>query len=309
MSHELYKRYRPKKLNQIVGQKNAVSVLEKKLINKKLPHSILLTGPSGVGKTTIARILRRELNCSKQDFNEINCADFKGIDTIREIRTRMYQAPINGDCRIWLIDEAHKLTGDAQNAFLKMLEDTPAHVYFMLATTEPQKLLKTVRTRCMEIALKPLSDLEINYLIKTVAKVEKFKIPNDVVNKILECSFGSARQALVILDKIIKLDNEEEMLDVIQSSTTETQAIAIARALFNYKTKWADMAKILKETQNEDPEGVRYLVLAYSKSILLSGGNLSSKAFVVIECFKHHFYDSKFAGLVSACYDVIVNGK
>lgn len=300
--HELYKKYRPKSLGQIIGQKNAVAVLDKCIKHKKIPHAMLLTGPSGVGKTTIARILKKELNCSKQDFNEINCADFKGIDTIREIRTRMNQAPINGDCRMWLIDESHKLTGDAQNAFLKMLEDTPSHIYFILATTEPQKLLKTIRTRCTELALKPLTDAEISNLITDVAKQEKFTFSKDVSDKIIECSFGSARQALVHLDKISKLKDEQEMIDAVQPSSTEMQAINIARALFNYKTKWPEMAKILKEAEGEDPEGIRYLVLAYAKSILLNRGN--HRAFVMIECFRDNFYDSKFAGLCAACFEV-----
>jgi len=302
--HEFYKKYRPKTLDQIVGQKNAVLVLGKYIKHKNIPHTLLLTGPSGIGKTTIARILKRELNCSKQDFNEINCADFKGIDTVRDIRTRMNQAPINGDCRIWLIDEAHKLTGDAQNAFLKILEDTPNHIYFILATTEPQKLLKTIRTRCTEFALKPLSDIEIDELIKRTAKLEEIKFSQKITDKIIECSFGSARQALVSLDKISKLKNEKEMLDAIQPSNTEAQAINIARALFNYKTKWSDMAKILKDTEGEDPEGIRYLILSYAKSVLLNSNSGNQRAFVVIEHFRDNFYDSRFAGLCAACFEV-----
>jgi len=305
MSKELYKKYRPKKLDQIIGQNNAVSVLQKKLKHNKIPHSILLTGPSGVGKTSIARILRRELNCGKQDFSEINGADKRGIDDARNITRRMNQAPLGGDCRIWLIDECHRITSDAMSELLKALEDTPDHVYFILATTEPQKLLKTIRTRCMSLALKPLSDMDIELLISNVSKAEKFKPTKEIKEKIIECSLGSARQALVLLDKIIKLDNEDEMLDAIQISSTETQAIAIARALFNFKTKWSDMAKILKATENEEPEGVRYLVLAYAKSVLLGGGGLSRRAFIVIEHFRDNFYDSKFAGLVAACYEVI----
>src|SRR5690606_3369465 len=108
-----------------------------------IPHAMLFTGPSGCGKTTLARILRVKLRCSDNDFQEINAADFRGIDSIRSMRQQVGAAPLGGDSRIWLIDEAHSMTADAQNAFLKLLEDTPRHVYFFLATTDPQKLKKT----------------------------------------------------------------------------------------------------------------------------------------------------------------------
>jgi len=114
MSKEFYKRYRPKSLKGIVGQDAAVASLKSLVDVGKVPHFLLLSGPSGVGKTTIARILKDSLECSDADFIEKNCADFKGIDTVREIRKHINLLPINGKCRIYLIDEAHKLTPDAQ---------------------------------------------------------------------------------------------------------------------------------------------------------------------------------------------------
>ena len=162
MSKELYKKHRPKNLKRVFGQSVAIGTLKPLIEAKQVPHSLLLTGPSGCGKTTLARILVKELKCAKADFMEVNCADFRGIDTVRDIRTRMMQAPIGGDCRVWLIDEAHMLTSAAQTAFLKMLEDTPDHIYFFLATTHPQKLLKTIKTRCTEIKLK---EMTAKYLI------------------------------------------------------------------------------------------------------------------------------------------------
>src|SRR5688572_25883760 len=140
---ELYKKFRPKTLKGVVGQEGAVSSLQSMIDKGRLPHTILFSGPSGCGKTTIARILKGILECSDLDFFEINCADFKGIDMVRDIRRYVGIPPLHGKSRVWLIDEAHQLTKDAQNAFLKLLEDTPKHAYFMLATTDPQKLLPT----------------------------------------------------------------------------------------------------------------------------------------------------------------------
>ncbi len=299
---ELYKKYRPKKLKQMVGQNSSVKVLTTYIEQKKVPHAILFSGPSGCGKTTFARILRKEIKCSKFDFTEKNC---RKIEDIRQIRTRMNQAPMNGKTRVWLIDEAHQLTGDAQNEFLKMLEDTPKHVYFMLATTDPQKLKKTIRTRCTEIVVRSLIKKSMSKLLKHVCDKEKRKMPEDVVDEIIENSDGSARKALVLLDQVINLTSEEAMMEAIKVTTGEIQGIAIARALFNPRTSWSDMAKILKETTNEEPEQIRWMVLGYAKAIILSGGKLASEAYIVIDAFRENFSDGKPAGLAAACGKVI----
>jgi len=306
---ELYKKHRPKTLDKMYGQDVAIKTLQQMISKKRIPHSILLSGPSGCGKTTVARILRRELKCSKYDFTEINCADFRGIDMVRDIRTRMMQAPIDGDCRMWLIDEAHKLSNDAQNAFLKMLEDTPNHVYFILATTEPLKLITTIKTRCTEIVLKSLTTSSLTKLIEHIQKEEKVELPEEAIAKIVENSDGSARKVLVLLDTIIDLGDEKEMLDAIEKSTSEIKAFQIAQALHNPRTRWPDMLKILKGLENEDVEQIRWMILGYAKSIMLKGGNLTPRAFVVLQSFRDNFYDSKYAGLVAACYEVILGGN
>lgn len=272
--------------------------------NNNVPHSILFTGPSGCGKTTIARILKSQLCCADFDFQEINCADFRGIDTIRDIRQRMNQAPMDGDCKIWLIDECHMLSTQAQNAFLKILEDTPKHVYFFLATTIPQKLLKTIKTRCTEIQLKEIKSKPLYKLIQYTAKKEKFPITEEVIETIIDHSEGSARKALVLLDQILNIEGEEEQIECIIASDSKTNAIEIARLLINPRTKWKDMGKILREI-DEDAESLRYMILAYMTAILTKGGKLAPRAFVIIESFRDNFYDSKKAGLVAACYEVI----
>src|SRR5687768_10085551 len=125
MSEALYKKHRPKTLKGIVGQDGAVASLQKMIDRNLIPHAILFTGDSGVGKTTIARILKDHLECGDPDFIEVNAADSKGIDMVRDIRSRAGLSPMAGPCRVWLIDEAHKLTTDAQNCILKILEDGP----------------------------------------------------------------------------------------------------------------------------------------------------------------------------------------
>jgi len=306
---ELYKKYRPKTFNKVLGQSSSVKVLQTFIKKNKVPHTLLFTGPSGCGKTTLARILRKELKCGKHDFTELDCADFRGIEMVRNIRSHIHQAPISGECRVWIIDECHKLTNEAQNAFLKILEDTPNHVYFMLATTDPQKLKQTIRTRSTEIVVRSLNNKSILKLLSYICKMEKIRLPEEVADKIAECSNGSARKALVFLNQIAELDDEDDMMGAIKATTAEVQAIIIAKALFNSRTKWIEMAKILKETSNEEPEQIRWMILGYAKTILLSGGKLSSRAYLIIEAFRDHFYDSKWAGLTASCYEIIVGTR
>ena len=305
MSNEIYKRYRPKTLQGVVGQDGAVVSLQKLIDGKKIPHAILLTGPSGCGKTTIGRILQIELDCGDGDFIEINAADFKGIDTVRDLRRLASLMPMHGSSRIWLIDEAHKLTGDAQAAFLKLLEDTPRMTYFLLATTDPQKLIKTIHTRCTEIKLSSLSEKALDRVIRRVVDKEKMTLSDDVIKEITEAADGSARKALVILEQVGSLEGEEAQLQAIQTTTINKDlAIGLARELINPAANWGKVSTILKELK-DDPEGIRYLVLGYSRSVMLGGGKLAGRAYMIIDIFSRNFYDSKHAGLAAACWEVV----
>lgn len=300
---ELYKKHRPRDLNQIVGQDVVVSTLEAAIEQGSVPHFILFTGPTGCGKTTLARIVRRKLKCSRHDF--IEDAPRK-IEDVRAIKRRIHQAPMKGKCRVWLIDECHKLTSDAQDEFLKMLEDTPSHVYFLFTTTDPQKLKKTIKNRSLEIVVKSLSDESLMELIAFVCKEEKTKIDREVVDKIVESSEGSARKALVFLDGIINLSTKKEQLNAIVSATAEVQAFEIVRALlYTSNTTWKEMAAILKATEGEEPEQIRWLVLACCKTELLKAGKFAPRAYMIIDVFRDNFYDSKMAGLAAACYECI----
>lgn len=310
MSHELYKRYRPKSFKGLIGQEEAVRLLQGWHTSNRIPHSILLTGSSGCGKTTIGRILKTKLCCSDHDFLEINGADSNGINDIRAIGLRMGLSPLGGKCRIYLIDEAHQITKDAQDALLKMMEDTPKHVYFILATTDPQKLKLTIRNRCSEVRVRDLTREELEALVKRVLEAEEKSLSADVIARIAEVAEGSARKALVELDKVIDFEKESEQLECLKNHTKHV-AVEIAQALLNTRgqTTWPQMAKILRGVE-EDPESLRHMILGYCTSVMLGSadrgpGKLAPRAALVINYFRDNFYDSKRAGLVEACYAVI----
>lgn len=304
----LHLKHRPKTLKDIIGQDTAIKILKTAIKKKKIPHALLFTGPTGCGKTTLGRIMVRKLKCSKLDFVEINTADFRGIEMIRGIRVQTNLSlmdPRRGKSKCWLIDEAHQLSSQAQHAFLKLLEEPPDWVYFILCTTEPQKLLSTIRSRCATVALTLLADKDLRRLINKVCLAEKSEISNGVTNKIIEHSEGSARQALVYLGTVVDLNNKKDQLAAIEPPETKEQAIKIARELLNpKKTSWEKIISIVKNVKL-DEEQLRWMILTYANSVIEGGGPLMGKAFLMIDAFSEPFYDSGRAGFNAACYRVL----
>jgi len=300
---ELYKKYRPDNFDKMIGNESILEVIDSKIKSKNLPHFILLSGPSGCGKTTIARIIKDKLDCHSQDFYEINCANNNGVELARDIEKKFRMKSIQGGVRIWLLDEAHKLTSACQESLLKPLEDTPEHVYFIFSTTNPSKILNTVKTRATEFKVTSLSSAQSEKLIKKVCKKEKIKIPKEVQNSIIESSQGSARLILVCLDKIKDLD-EDKMLEASKEIIEqEAEAFAIYKALM--WGKWPDCAKALK-LNNSKPEDVRRFVLACASKLLLDSTKRKqhSRAFDILSSFENPLYDTLKPGLIMCCYDV-----
>ena len=325
MSTELYKKYRPKSFKTMIGQTEAIKSVQRMIERGEIPHAFLVTGPSGCGKTTLARIMRGVLNCGPQDFFEVNSADFKGIDMVRDIRKHINFPPMSGESRIWLIDEAHKLTGDAQEAFLKILEDTPKHAYFFLCTTNGQKLIEAIHTRCSEVRMRKLSPAELTILLEKCIEKEQMKVDSDVVQSIVEASEGSARKALVILQQVGHLPTSEQEAAITATTINKDVALQLALGIVyrgfpgkdgKWKTvEWNDIASMLRKLSESDAEGVRYIVLGMARNCLIGKDDGTGKnapkpkyfdqAFKVIDIFGRNFYDSKAAGLAAACWEAV----
>lgn len=314
---ELQVKHRPATLDGVIGQEDAKEILSSLLENKKVPHSLLFSGPSGCGKTTLARIVANELGCVGIDFQEINAAEERGIETIRKIQSTMDFAPMLGRVRVFLLDEAHRLTNDAQAAMLKILEDAPKRAYFMLATTDPQKLLPTVLSRCTEITVRGIDEDDLRKLIRRVAKREGIDLSPAVLDRLIECAGGSGREAVKSLGRIASIKNEKKRLNAIQPTGVRAAAEFIGLFLMEYKKgSWSDVAKVIQRIEDSEIEGVRRGVLGMAVSAAIGGKDKKGeyknppqkphrKSLLVIEAFKEHFFDSGRAGIVSACWEVM----
>ena len=301
--------YRPRLFDEVVGNTKTIKSIESILNRNRsnIPSSWLFTGPSGCGKTTLARIIASELDCREDDLTELDAADFRGIDNIRDIREQMRYAPIKSKCRVWILDECHQLTKDAQEALLKGLEDTPAHVFFILCTTEPKKLKTTLRNRCIQFTVEPISNKNMIEFLGEVVYGEGKEIGKVVLKKIAENSSGSCRIALQTLETVLDLPLEE-MLERVQTISEKDNAIIdLCRALFKGES-WGNVAQILKNIDGEQPESIRLAVMGYCSSILLNGKD-SEQAFIVMDSFKEPLYVNGKAGLILMAYEAMTMGK
>jgi DNA polymerase-3 subunit gamma/tau len=207
MGQALYRKYRSKKLSEIVGQEHVTTTLTNALKQGKISHAYLLSGPRGTGKTSIARILAHEINGlaynddAHLDIIEIDAASNRRIDEIRELRERVNTAPAHAKYKVYIIDEVHMLTKEAFNALLKTLEEPPAHVVFILATTEAHKLPETIISRTQRYSLRPVPEKQVVAHLKTIAKGEKLTVDDDALQVIAQHGEGSFRDSISLLDQ------------------------------------------------------------------------------------------------------------
>lgn len=302
----LYLKYRPQSLDEITGNEEVVGILRSQLKERTLPRSLLFHGPTGCGKTTLGRIVARELGARGSDIKEIDAADFRGIDTIREIRKQIAYKPLEGPYQVWILDEVHRATGDAQSALLKTLEDTPSHVYFILCTTDPQKLLAAIRGRCADYQVRTLNDREMRMLLRRVVKAEGESINKAVYDQIAQNSMGHPRNALQILQQVLAVDEEKRLAVAQRASQEQTEGIELCRALLG-GAPWKKVANILIGLKDIEGEKVRRLVLGYCQSVLLKEAN--DMAAIIMEEFETPMYDIGFPGVVLACYRVVHGGS
>jgi len=294
--------HRPENLDDLVGNESASESLRSVLSRESdIPHSFLFTGPAGTGKTTGARILKNELGCTNSDFHLYNSSNTRGIDTVREIIDSCQFAPMHGDVKMIVLEECHQLTGPAQEALLVILEEPPEYVYFVLCTTEPDKLKKSLKRRCHISEMKALSLPEIKKLLLSTLEKENIEdYPKEILDKIAEACDGSPGKALNLLDTVIDIADNSVALKAVEDATVSESNIAeIARMLLSGKGQWSDIAQKIKGLAGE-PESLRYAFLGYLNAVLLNKGSANVAA-LMMPFMEPCMYTGK-AGLTFAIY-------
>jgi DNA polymerase-3 subunit gamma/tau len=199
----LYRTHRPAKWSEVIGQDHIVTALKESISSKHISHAYLFNGTRGTGKTTVARILAHELKTADEDINEIDAASNRGIDDIRALREHVSTLPFSSQYKVYIIDEVHMLSKDAWNALLKTLEEPPAHVIFVLATTELNKVPDTIISRCQTFTFRtPTRDILAKQIVN-VAKKEGYELDPGAADLIALLGDGSFRDALGMLEKVI----------------------------------------------------------------------------------------------------------
>lgn len=269
----LYNKYRPATFAGI-AQPHIARVLQAQLATGEHASTYLFSGPSGTGKTTTARVMAMALQCEKRgkggiepcrecescrltradknrDVVEINCATHNGVDDARAmIAERMRIAPSRGDYRIFILDEAHQLTSQAQNALLKVLEEPPSYVRFFLCTTEPQKILTTIKGRCQPHVLTKVSDQDTRAILEKVVQAEVIEAESTALDLIVQTAAGNVRNALVLLEQVSQIGATEENVRTVLGRAPKALAIDLIVAI-----RKADRALVFQILDTAQAEG------------------------------------------------------
>jgi len=301
----LYRKLRPKTFNDVVGQSHVVRTLVNQINSNKISHAYLFCGTRGTGKTSIAKIFAKSVNCTEKkngepcgecnscvaisenrsmNVIEIDAASNNGVDNIRDIREEVKYPPTEGVYKVYIIDEVHMLSSGAFNALLKTLEEPPNHVIFILATTDPQKIPATIHSRCQRFEFKRISTEDMTNSIKEYITEENILLEDKAIKLITEASDGAMRDALSILDQSISLYDGEEItvekvLNII-GSVDKTVLFSITEALVNRNSeKCIEIIGDLISNGRDVIQFVSDLILHFRNLLVASSiGNVSTTA-------------------------------
>lgn len=306
----LHVKYRPKSLNDVIGQDAVVKSLRDAMKKATRPHAFLFTGPSGTGKTTLSRILAAGLGCSPANILEVDAASNSGVDAMREVTSTLrYQGFGDSPNRAIIIDEAHALSKTAWQSMLKPIEEPPAHVFFFICTTEAGKVPETIVTRCHNYLLKPVRHESIMDLLERVADAEGMRTPDGVLKTAARACSGSPRQALVMLSMVQDCEDIDEASRILETATENKEIIDLCRLLVKGDLRWPQVIETLKAMNEMPAESARIVIVNYLTACILGarGEKDAARLMDILHEFRAPFNTSdKLAPLLLAFGNLIL---
>jgi len=297
----LDKKYRPRTFRAFIGNKILISRLESLLSDPEhFPSAMLLQGDRGCGKTTLGRIIAKKLGVT--EVTELNLGNLRGIDNARNIEENIRYPSMDGKGKVIILDECHRGTADFWNSMLKVLEEPPSNVHFILCTTNPEQLIPTIISRTKPpFQVKKLNLEEMKFLIDKVSRREKIKIENAVMRTIISTADGIPRDALLILNSIKNINNSKTMIQFIKDSSWDEENKEInqlCQALLK-KYSYKEVMSIVNKME-QDPEHIRRGILKYMGKVLVNNNN--ERAALIMEYFLENFWNSGKQGIIYAVY-------
>ncbi|MGM9878306.1 MAG: DNA polymerase III subunit gamma/tau [Bacilli bacterium] len=312
----LYRKYRPKKFSEVVGQDVIIKIIKNSIKNNKINHAYIFSGPRGTGKTTIAKIFARAVNClnfkddicekcdncknennNEIDIIEIDAASNNGVDEIREIRNSVKYLPSSLKYKVYIVDEVHMLSSSAFNALLKTLEEPPSHVIFILATTEFNKIPATVVSRCQKFDFKKINNKTIIERLKYILKEEHKNVSEDVLNLIAKLSDGGLRDSINLLDQILSINEENVTTDQVYNLIGELSDIEISKLLETITN--GNVKELLNSVNKYIDEGKNLISIVNKLEILIRN--------ILIYNSTDNYFDAEYENILSKFNKIDIN--
>ncbi len=261
---QLITKYRPLGFDEVVGNVLVVKALKEAVNSDSRPHGYLFTGPAGIGKTTLSRIVASVIGATVHEFD---AATNGSVDDTRNIVETCGFKPLNGKPMMWIIDECHNFSQKGFEPLLKLIEDPPSYAYFSLCSTNPVKIPKTIQTRCYPVTLKPLKHPEIEDLVATIAELENWTLTDSTFQAIVQASEGSARRAITILQAgHACVDRDELSLVISEVGRQDSPTLELCRYLVKGGQNWKQISKFLDEI--DDLDEVDEQIMGYMAQVM-----------------------------------------